>query len=228
MVLLLTPSIALAQQTGSGAVPSGGPGAIVKPAEPQPDAAQPVVVMPELIQFENAPYPAEAQAAGLQATVVLKLTVDKDGNVTAADVLEPAGHGFDEAAKTAALKFKFKPATRDGVPFAVKIKYGYVFELKVVEAPPPPPPTTGELDGALFIAGTETPLAGAEIIVTGADGKELRVTTDGAGKFKLPECQFERHRAFSSAESLGGYRGGADGSCRKFLKIHCRRAAWGL
>ena len=144
-------------------MPSGGPGAIVKPAEPQPDAPQPVVVMPELVHFENAPYPAEAQQAGVQGTVVLKLTVDKEGNVTAADVLEPAGHGFDEAAKAAALKFKFKPATRDGVPFAVKIKYGYVFELKVVEAPPPPPPTTGELDGALFIAGTETPLAGAEI-----------------------------------------------------------------
>jgi TonB family protein len=168
-------------------VPSGGPGAVVKPAEPEPAAAQPVVVMPEIVHFENAPYPPEAEKAGLQANVVLKLTVDKDGNVTAADVLEPAGHGFDEAAQAAALKFKFKPATRDGVPFAVKIKYNYAFTLKVVEAPPPPPPTHGEVAGLLYIAGTETPLAGAEIIVVGPSGQEQRVTTDATGAFKLPQ-----------------------------------------
>ncbi len=186
-VLLLTPGLAAAQPNSSGAVPSGGPGAIIKPAEPQPEAAQPVVVMPEILHFESAPYPPEAEKAGLQANVVLKLTIDKEGNVTAAEVMEPAGNGFDEAAQAAALQFKFKPATRDGVPFAVKIKYNYAFTLKVVEAPPPPPPTTGELEGVLFIAGTETPLAGAALVITSADGRELRVATDGSGAFKLPE-----------------------------------------
>lgn len=187
LALLLTPGLALAQQSGSGAVPSGTAGAVVKPAEPQPEAKQPVVVMPEIIHFENAPYPPEAEKAGLQGKVVLKLTIDKEGNVTAADVMEPAGNGFDEAAQAAALKFKFKPATKDGTPFAVKIKYSYDFTLKEVEAPPPPPPTHGELDGALFIAGADAPLAGAEVVIVGPDGKEQRVTTDGNGAFKLPE-----------------------------------------
>jgi TonB family protein len=169
-------------------VPGGSTGAIVKPAEPEPEAHQPVVVMPEIVHFENAPYPPEAEKAGLQANVVLKLTVDKEGNVIAADVVEPVGNGFDEAAQAAALRFKFKPATRDGVPFAVKIKYSYAFTLTPVEnVPPPPPPTHGEIDGALFIAGTEAPLAGAEIVFVGPDGKQLRVTTDGSGGFKLPQ-----------------------------------------
>lgn len=159
----------------------------MKPAEPEPEAKQPVVVMPEIVHFENTQYPPEAQKAGLEATVVLKLTVDKEGNVTAADVLEPAGHGFDEVARAAALKFKFKPATRDGVPFAVKIKYGYVFTLKAVEAPPPPPPTQGNLEGKLFIEGSSTPLPGAEVVVKSADGKTLNLTTDASGTFAFPD-----------------------------------------
>src|SRR3954471_24090036 len=145
--------------------------------------------MPEIVHFESTPYPPEAEKAGLEANVVLKLTVDKEGNVTAADVLEPVGHGFDEAAQAAALKFKFKPATKDGVPFAVKIKYSYAFTLKVVEAPPPPAPTHGEVDGRLFIAGTEAPLAGAEVVVVSPDGQTQRVTTDGSGAFKLPQLR---------------------------------------
>src|SRR6185369_2723774 len=92
--LLLTPSPASAQESGSGAVPGGATGAVVRPPKPEPEAKQPVVVMPELVHFENAPYPAEAEKDGLEATVVLKLTVDKVGNVTESEVLEPAGHGF--------------------------------------------------------------------------------------------------------------------------------------
>ena len=93
--------------------------------------------MPELIEFVNAPYPAEAKEAGLEANVLLKLTIDKDGRVTEAEVLEPAGHGFDEAARDAALRFRFKPAMRDGQPIAVKIPYRYSFTLTEVEKPAP-------------------------------------------------------------------------------------------
>lgn len=184
MLLLLTPGVAAAQESGTGAVPGGATGAVIKQPEP---VKQPVVVMPEIVHFEDPVYPAEAEKAQLQASVVLKLTLDKDGNVTNAEVPEPVGHGFDEAAQAAALKFKFKPATRDGVPFAVKIKYGVNFTLKVVEAPPPPAPTTGELNGKLFIAGADAPLAGAEIVIVAPGGNELRVTTDGSGGFVLPK-----------------------------------------
>lgn len=185
--LLATPSIAAAQQSGTGAVPSGGPGAIVKQPEPAPEAKQPVVVLPEIVHFESAPYPPEAEQQGLQASVILRLTIDKEGNVTEAEVMEPAGHGFDEAARAASLKFKFKPATRDGVPFAAKIKYAYAFTLQEVEAPPPTPPTHGKVEGKLLIAGTETPLAGAQIVVLLADGRELRATSDGNGAFEFSE-----------------------------------------
>lgn len=116
-------AVAHAQEEGSGAVPRGGSGAVVKPPAEEEQPKKPVVVPPKLVHFESAPYPPEAQKAGLQGDVVLKLTIDATGAVTHAEVAEPGGHGFDEAAQTAALKFKFEPATRDGKPIPAKIRF---------------------------------------------------------------------------------------------------------
>ncbi len=176
-------------QDGEGAVPRGGTGAVARPEKDPADPAKPVVVMPELLQFVDAPYPPEAQTAGVEGDVILKLTIDKDGNVTEAEVLEPAGHGFDEAARQAALKFKFKPATRDGVPLAVKIPYRYRFAFKPVTPAQvaPPTPTTGEIGGTLKVDGDESPLAGATVVVTFPDGSQKRVTSDEQGRWVLKD-----------------------------------------
>jgi len=171
-----------------GAVPSGISGAVVRPAPPPKDAPKkPVIVLPELTHFEHAEYPAEAEKAGLQADVLLKLTVDREGNVTKADVSEPVGNGFDEAAKAAALKFRFKPATRDGVPIPVVIPYRYSFTLtaKPAAEPPPPAPTTGNLLGAVRLAESNSPLAGATVTITLADGSQRQVVTDETGKWRF-------------------------------------------
>ena len=175
-------------RSDQGAVPSGISGAVVRPAEPAKDAPKkPVIVLPELTHFEHAAYPPEAEKAGLQADVVLKLTVDREGNVTKADVPEPVGNGFDEAAKAAALKFKFKPATRDGAPIPVVIPYKYSFTLTVnpAAAAPPPVPTTGNLLGVVRLAESNTALVGATVTVTLADGSERQVATDETGKWRL-------------------------------------------
>ena len=175
-------------RSDQSAVPSGISGAVVRPAAPAKEAPKkPVIVLPELTHFEHADYPAEAEKSGLQADVVLKLTVDRDGNVTKADVAEPAGNGFDEAAKAAALKFKFKPATRDGVPIPVVIPYRYSFTLtaKPGAAVPPPTPTTGNLLGGVRLAESNTPLAGATVTITLADGSQRQVVTDETGSWRL-------------------------------------------
>jgi TonB family protein len=77
-------------------------------------AQAPTLTPPELLQDAEADYPEEARAARLEATVVLKLTIDAQGVVSDAEVIEPAGHGFDEAARQASLRFRFAPAKRDG------------------------------------------------------------------------------------------------------------------
>jgi TonB family protein len=177
---------ALAQDSGS--VPSGGPGAIVKEAEPPAEAKKPVVVMPELVKFVSAPYPAQAQKDGVQADVVLKLTIDREGRVTAAEVTEPAGRGFDEAAREAALQFQYKPATRDGEPIPVQILYRYSFTLTpVAPEEAPPPPTSGNLSGQLRIADTDTPFVGAKVVVRLPDGSARTLTTDAQGRFRLDD-----------------------------------------
>lgn len=151
------------------------------------EAKKPVIVPPKLIHFEHAPYPAEAQAQGLEAEVILKLTVERDGSVSAAEVVTPQGHGFDEAATQAALKFKFEPATRDGEPIRVQIQYAYRFTLTEAsppaDEPPPPPPDRGELSGVVRISGTDEIVAGTEVVITLPDGSEQRVVTDAQGRF---------------------------------------------
>src|SRR3954466_7772907 len=180
--VLSHPSLVAAQSppaadatSDQGAVPSGISGAVIRPAEPAPDAPKkPVIVLPELTHFEHADYPPEAEKAGLQADVTLKLTVDREGNVSKAEVPTPVGSGFDEAAQAAALKFKFTPATRDGVPIPVVIPYRYSFTLtpKPAAEAPPPAPTTGNLLGAVRLAESNSPLAGATVTVTLTDGSQ--------------------------------------------------------
>jgi vitamin B12 transporter len=97
--------------------------------------AAPALVAPELLERVEAPYPPDALAQQVEATVVLRIFVQTDGRVGEAEVVEPAGLGFDEAAREALLGSRFRPATRDGTPVAARILYRYEFRL-----PPPPPP----------------------------------------------------------------------------------------
>ncbi len=175
-------------QPGSGSVPSGASGAVVKQPDPSSTATKkPVFVLPELIHFEHAAYPPDAAKAGLEADVPLKLTIDRAGNVTKAEVVEPVGNGFDEVARDAALKFTFKPATRDGIPIPVAISYRYSFTLAPVSdaEAPLPVPTLGNLSGVVRLAESNTPLAGAAVTFTLPDGTQRQVTTDEAGKWAL-------------------------------------------
>jgi len=158
--------------------------------DPPADAVplRPQVVPPKLQRFEQAVYPAEAQKAGLAAEVVLRLTIDEQGDVADAEVTEPVGNGFDEAARDAALKFKFEPALRNGVAMKAKILYRYSFTLTPVEtekAAPPPPVTVGNLAGVLRIAGADVPLVGAEIVVKSPKGEESKQLSDAKGMFSL-------------------------------------------
>jgi TonB family protein len=201
LVALLAAGGAAAQQEGSGAVPGGGSGAAVRPAA-TPDGSKPVLVDPELVEFVNAEYPKQALEQGIQGTVVLKLTIDKEGRVTAVEVTTPAGHGFDEAARQAALRFRYKPATRDGKPFAVKIPYAYRFTITEKEAPAPPAMTTGHLGGELKILGSDAPLVGVELVVTLPDGSERRVTTDGEGRWRIEGVKPGSARIVVAAEGF--------------------------
>ncbi|WP_394827259.1 TonB-dependent siderophore myxochelin receptor MxcH [Pendulispora albinea] len=97
---------------------------------------------PELLAFVDADYPPEALAARREGRVVLRLTLDTEGLVIDADVTEHAGHGFDEAARSAALRFRFSPARRGDKAVAARILYTYEFRLPPSPAPPASPAPT--------------------------------------------------------------------------------------
>src|SRR5688500_985437 len=87
------------------------------------------VQAPELIERAEAVYPQEPRAQRLEGKVVLRLTIDREGRVTEAEVMEGAAHGFGEAARDAALRSRFRPAQQGGQAVAVRILFSYEFKL---------------------------------------------------------------------------------------------------
>lgn len=74
-------------------------------------------------------YPPNAKAAGAEGTVRVRVTVDEEGNVVAAEAV--SGHPLlQSAAVDAARAAKFKPTFLDGQPVKVKGVISYEFKLK--------------------------------------------------------------------------------------------------
>jgi periplasmic protein TonB len=95
-----------------------------------PVAAARLSAQPRLLDRPEVPYPAEARRAGVQGRVVLLLRVDAEGRVAAARVLDESGAGLGEAARAAALRFRFSPALLDGGAVETELRFTYTFVLE--------------------------------------------------------------------------------------------------
>ena len=172
------------------------------------------IIFPKPLNYVEPQYPPAAKAAGIEATVVLKLTIDIDGKVVKAVVSEGAGGGFDEAALDAAHQLLFSPARKaNGNPFKAIIKYRYAFELnKPTAAELPPATSNGAFRGRVMGQDNDV-LAHAAITVTVAGDQQAptaattrMVYTDAEGRFSLPELPPGRYRVTITAkgyETLG-------------------------
>lgn len=197
MRVLMTAVLALA--TWAPPVFAQG-GAATQASDPTAQAVTP----PELEQFVEAKYPPAAVEQGLEADVDLLLEIDAEGHVTSAEVTEPRGHGFDEAARAAALQFRFTPAHRGDRSVAAKILYRYSFHLDERVAPDQPPPVAS-LRGQLQIAEGKLPLAGARVVVQPAKGPSREIVSDQEGRFVLEGLKPGRYRVTISAEGYESY-----------------------
>ncbi|MEM1180632.1 MAG: TonB family protein, partial [Acidobacteriota bacterium] len=65
-------------------------------------------------------YPQSARASGAEGDVVLTLVVDADGSVESVDVTRGLSPALDAAALEAVRRWRFRPATQDGVPVRVE------------------------------------------------------------------------------------------------------------
>ncbi|HEY3593001.1 MAG TPA: energy transducer TonB [Polyangiaceae bacterium] len=128
--------ISLGGSVGGIGVPSGGGGSgarreperasIEKRARP----AAPAATAPGEAPCEEPPtkpayrervmpqYTDDARAAGVEGRVRVEVTLNTDGDVVAARVVEGLGHGLDESATVALKRAKFRPITRCGKPVA--------------------------------------------------------------------------------------------------------------
>jgi TonB family protein len=167
-----------------------------RPIAPQAKPKK-VTVLPKRINDVQPEYTEEAKKAGIQGSVILKITISESGDVVAAEVHEGLGHGLDETSIAAARKLKFEPAKYDdGAPARVTLKYqfDFFFREKVVE----PSRAFGELRGRVLIQGDEAALPGATLSLRPAaagagDPDTIAVTADAKGAFvieKLPEGEY--------------------------------------
>ncbi len=144
----------------------------------------PIITAPSVLQYVEAPYPAQAEADGIEGTVTLLIELDETGALTHTEVVGPAGNGFDEAALEAVRQMRFTPArTADGpVPVALEFDYGFTLDEAEPEPNAPPALLPINLIGEVVEMGTRRPVEGAFVSV---DGTELTTRTDADGRFEL-------------------------------------------
>ena len=88
---------------------------------PQVGLAVPIVLPPKLIYKVEPEYTEEARAAKLQGKVVVAFTIEPNGIPTNFAIKQGLGGGLDEAAIGALMKWRFTPASKDGVPIAENV-----------------------------------------------------------------------------------------------------------
>jgi len=175
----LASSLALALAAPTGAL------AQIAPTRQNTDQATPAgaTVAPRLTQFVQADYPPDALAQGIEGAVLLQLTLDVEGHVTEASVLQGLGHGLDEAAVAAARRFTFEPARRDGQTVPAILRYRYRFSASAARAAQSPR-VRAALRGLLRGAG-DRPVANVIVTATLGAAAPQTASTDAAGAFRF-------------------------------------------
>jgi len=74
-------------------------------------------------------YPDSARSANIEGKVRIEVTINAEGDVTDARIVQGLGHGLDEAALVAMKRTKFHPATKCGKPVATTIVIPITFGL---------------------------------------------------------------------------------------------------
>jgi len=111
-----------------GIGPSRGPHVGVGPEGIFP-AGKGGASVPQLIFSPEPSFSDEARKAKQQGRVVLMLVVGNDGRTYDIHVRESLGMGLDEKAIEAVSRWRFRPATRDGVPVATQVAVEVDFHL---------------------------------------------------------------------------------------------------
>lgn len=77
-----------------------------------------------------AEYSDEARRKKVSGAVLVSLVVTEDGLPTQVQVVKGVGYGLDEKAVQSILRYRFKPATKNGVPVAAPIEIQVTFRAR--------------------------------------------------------------------------------------------------
>jgi len=88
------------------------------------------VSAPVPIYAPDPPYSEKARVVKYSGSLVLALVVDGNGGVIDARDTRPLGLGLDENAIATVRTWKFRPATRDGVPVNVRLNVEVTFRIR--------------------------------------------------------------------------------------------------
>lgn len=96
------------------------------------DAMAPGVVAPRILERVDPKYPSLALQQKIQGEVWIRAVVLEDGSVGDVQVTKSLDreHGMDDAAVTAAKKWKFSPATENGAPIPVVVTITMEFRAR--------------------------------------------------------------------------------------------------
>jgi protein TonB len=86
-------------------------------------------VVPSDLLLSRIHYPTLARTQGVEATVVLELSIDEAGRIGEVTVVQDPGWGFAAEARRALVGLLCEPALVDGVPVAVRYRYPIRFSL---------------------------------------------------------------------------------------------------
>ncbi len=89
----------------------------------------PGITPPKLLEVASPEYTPEAKKAKIEGDVLLTIVIDQNGDVVDAVVKKGLGKGLDEQAIAAVKVWKYKPATKDDEPIAVKMDVTTTFML---------------------------------------------------------------------------------------------------
>ena len=154
----------------------------------EPTAAAPRLQPPVVVEENRPAYPPEALAIRPTGEVSVTATVNAAGEVSGVELAQGVAPPLDRAALDAATRWRFRPATRDGVPVASRVQLLFHFEPPPVAAPAvtpatsPAAPAAGAVSTTLPTSGPGVP-ALPEVTPSPApksgDGSAIDVTVRG-------------------------------------------------
>ncbi len=91
----------------------------------QPEGPRPELRPPELLEAPEVALPEGAEPLGEDASVLLLLTIDREGAVTDVEIVEPLREDADALVLEAARAMRFSPATRGGETVPARVQFRF-------------------------------------------------------------------------------------------------------